>query len=96
MHSSSGIKYSKTIHKCIWPEGGGIDTNGARNKMCILHSLIMNDSIRNQSAMNLSNLTVTKVTIKNHSMTLTILLVIFILEWIDKSERFDPSGTNIT
>ena len=56
----------------------------------------MNYPIRNQSTMNLSNSTVTKVTIKNHSMTLIILLAIFILEWIDMSERFDPSGTNIT
>ena len=46
--------------------------------------------------MNLSILTVTKVTIKNHSMTLIIHLAIFILEWIDISERFYPSGTNIT
>ena len=46
--------------------------------------------------MNLSNLTVTKVTIKIHRMTLIILLAIYILEWIDLSERFDPSGTNIT
>ena len=46
--------------------------------------------------MNLSNLTVTKVTIKNYSMTLIVLLAIFILEWNDISERFDPLRTNIT
>ena len=56
----------------------------------------MNDSIMNQSTMNLSNSTVTKVAIKNHSMTLIILLAIFILEWIDISERFDPSQEQLS
>ena len=94
MHSSSGIKYQK---KNVFSLGGvgEMHERGEKQDM-YLHSLIINYSIMNQSTMNLSNLTVTKVTIKNHSMTLIILLAIFILEWIDMSERFDLSGTNIT